>query len=752
MKQKLLFLLTALMLLVTGNAWGAGYTRTLTDGLEVAGYQAKVFYNFQTNTPAVLPTEGNLRFRAYEKGGYWGLHNFAASGSSATATIPVAAGDILIIQEYNASYVTTINRGSENATLTTSTGYRVFDITTTADDVTFSVPRYGGIVAALVMEPTETPTHNYTINAVSSGATIGKLAEGIAEESSEYGTFIPKYLKYNDQYYVLNDANISNYYANYTMGQSDETKEINYSSSDIDYFFEAEVMTLSRQYGDNTNNAAYSKGAGKGVYGSATLTSISKVAAGVYTVAVTGVVRNSSKDVNFSISYSSKGGTWWSTGKNVTYKTNSSGAATGNVTEVIIPSESYIRLTEATGSNANDYTDYVTLEKTRDLSAVEIAVIDCKRYDTSSAFATAIDAGSFSTAAEVYAFNTSYHVTNGVLIDGVRDITGVIRNAQVNDADATDWDGAGTYSNQQYTGAPDPYFIDNNGSQMWATQWIYGLPAGRYQVKVATRGAAANYNHIYINNGTADIAQVEGNHVGNTGGDLTNGWSWTYVPFEINETTNLIFGFYKNATNWAGCDDWHLYRIESVSKTITSAKWATYCSPYILDFSSAIEHLTAAYIVTDGNDGVLTLEEVDGTVPANTGLLLKGEGNCVIPVAASSSTNVDDNKLVGVTSNTQLPAEEGYVLMASPKLGFYKNVNAFTVGANTAYLPINFDVNTPGARSAFFGFEEDPTAINAIEATEAENGAPKDGKYFIGNKIVLVKNGVKYDANGKKLN
>ena len=191
-------------------------------------------------------------------------------------------------------------------------------------------------------------------------------------------------------------------------------------------------------------------------------------------------------------------------------------------------------------------------------------------------------------------------------------------------------------------------------------------------------------------------------------------------------------------------------RPASVSKTITAAKWATFCSPYILDFSSAIEHLTAAYIVTDGNDGVLTLEEVDGTVPANTGLLLKGEGECAIPVAASSSTNVDANKLVGVTAATEIAAEAGYVLMGSPKIGFYKNANKFTVGANTAYLPINFDENHP-ARSAFFGFEEDPTAINAIEATEAENGAPKDGKFLENGKIIIVKNGVKYSANGQIL-
>lgn len=190
----------------------------------------------------------------------------------------------------------------------------------------------------------------------------------------------------------------------------------------------------------------------------------------------------------------------------------------------------------------------------------------------------------------------------------------------------------------------------------------------------------------------------------------------------------------------------------TVSKTITAAKWATYCSPYALDFSSSIENLDAAYIVTGGENKVLALTEVTGTVPANTGLLLKGEGECAIPVVASSSTSVDANKLVGVTAATEIAAEAGYVLMGSPKIGFYKNANKFTVGANTAYLPIDFDENNPDARSAFFGFDENVTGINAIGATETEAGALKDGKYLIGNKIVLVKNGMKYDANGKKLN
>ncbi len=126
----------------------------------------------------------------------------------------------------------------------------------------------------------------------------------------------------------------------------------------------------------------------------------------------------------------------------------------------------------------------------------------------------------------------------------------------------------------------------------------------------------------------------------------------------------------------------------TVSKTISAAGWATYCSPYILDFSSAITNLTNAYIITGYEGDVLTLTEVTGKVPAGTGLLLKGEGECVIPVAATSDVDVSGNILVGVTEDTNIDADAGYLLMNGDKgVGFYQNKYEFTVGANTAYLP-----------------------------------------------------------------
>ena len=189
----------------------------------------------------------------------------------------------------------------------------------------------------------------------------------------------------------------------------------------------------------------------------------------------------------------------------------------------------------------------------------------------------------------------------------------------------------------------------------------------------------------------------------------------------------------------------------TVSKAISAAGWATYCSPYALD----LEHATGlkdAFIVTGGEGGVLAKTSVKGgTVAANTGLLIKGDaGTATIPVVASGTDYSATNKLVGVTSNTEIAANTGYVLMndATYGLGFYKNSNAFTVGANTAYLPANFD----GSGARFFSlFDDDATGIS--DATRLnDNGKMINDNCFDlqGRRIAQPTRGL-YIVNGKKV-
>lgn len=197
----------------------------------------------------------------------------------------------------------------------------------------------------------------------------------------------------------------------------------------------------------------------------------------------------------------------------------------------------------------------------------------------------------------------------------------------------------------------------------------------------------------------------------------------------------------------------------SVSKSISAVGWATYCSPYALDLENATG-LTDAYIVTGGNGSKLTKTSVKGgTVPANTGLLLKGdEGTATIPVVAISTTDVSANKLKGVTAETVLDLDEDndeiaeksvYVLMndATNGLGFYRtSTTSFTLGANTAYLPDDFDETTPGARMSFMLDEVETTGIKTVQGS----GLKVNGYYDLQGRRVSNPTKGLYIMNGKK--
>ena len=155
-----------------------------------------------------------------------------------------------------------------------------------------------------------------------------------------------------------------------------------------------------------------------------------------------------------------------------------------------------------------------------------------------------------------------------------------------------------------------------------------------------------------------------------------------------------------------------------VTKTITSAGWATYCSPYALDFREPINNLTKAYYITGvKEDGVtLTLSEINGIVPPRTGILLQGEGECKLPVLSASNADTQGNLLIGVLEQTVVEAGTAYVLMNEEgKVRFYRNNKDFTVGKQTAYIDAD-DIDNlraiPALAHAYNFFEEDINGIS----------------------------------------
>ena len=195
------------------------------------------------------------------------------------------------------------------------------------------------------------------------------------------------------------------------------------------------------------------------------------------------------------------------------------------------------------------------------------------------------------------------------------------------------------------------------------------------------------------------------------------------------------------------------------SITVTSAGWRTLCSPYSLDFTGLG---VKAYIITGGANELVTKTQVY-KVPAQTPLLLKGEGTFNVPMidisAATDATT--GNKLVGVPNGKTLDLDSNddgmadqsvYVLMndATNGIGFYQTTTtSFTVGANTAYLPVGFDGGDGGTARSFFSLwnDDETTGIKSLDVNDNLNNKVFD---LQGRRVAQPAKGL-YIVNGKKV-
>ena len=186
---------------------------------------------------------------------------------------------------------------------------------------------------------------------------------------------------------------------------------------------------------------------------------------------------------------------------------------------------------------------------------------------------------------------------------------------------------------------------------------------------------------------------------------------------------------------------------------VSAAGYATYVnSDYDLDFSAtSIE----AYKVKVSSKGVATMTKVDN-VPANTPVLLYKEGGATenIPVM-TGATDDKENDLVAGTGDAVATTDGGYTNMilnvVDEKIGFYF-ANGWTVAANRAYLHIATTLAPDpvlGARMAMRFAGDNITAVENVEA--AAEAKAKEGKFIENGKLVIVKNGVKFNAAGAKL-
>ena len=285
---------------------------------------------------------------------------------------------------------------------------------------------------------------------------------------------------------------------------------------------------------------------------------------------------------------------------------------------------------------------------------------------------------------------------------------------------------------------------DSKYCQVTSAKFTTTVP-GMLKVVFSNTGGDRPYRYLYVNGKDTGVGSNSGTAV--TASNI-------YVPAGDVELTAIVD---PNADD-SSAGSSSFMRINSIEFTTlpenTTVKidngtgYRTFASKYPTDWS-AVSGVSAYTASVSGN--TVSFTKVTGAVPAGEGLLLKADDATVteayiVPIPTETPSAVT-NALVGVTIEAEVSDIGIFVLMNGDQgVGFYKTKNAFTVGANTAYLP----ASAAPARS-FIGFSDDETTgINALMGNEKMNGevynlngqrvaAPQKGLYIVNGKKVVMK-------------
>jgi len=168
------------------------------------------------------------------------------------------------------------------------------------------------------------------------------------------------------------------------------------------------------------------------------------------------------------------------------------------------------------------------------------------------------------------------------------------------------------------------------------------------------------------------------------------------------------------------------------------------------------EGLTAHYCKTyNSAAGTISVANIDGAVPANTGVLLRGTPGETYTLTGTNSeaVTVTDNALVAVTEETSIAQESGDYVNFGLSGGVFKKVNAAggTVKANRAYLHILKSSLLTEAKSIALAWDGETTGIANLNVDANDNFDANAPMYNLaGQRVGKSYKGIVV-VNGKKV-
>ena len=282
------------------------------------------------------------------------------------------------------------------------------------------------------------------------------------------------------------------------------------------------------------------------------------------------------------------------------------------------------------------------------------------------------------------------------------------------------------------------------------------------QIITLEKGAVDNTFAFNVGNGYLYAASSSANNLKTQTTNNANG-SWTIEIAESGVATIKAQG--ANTRNWlkyneqsslfscygSGQQDLSIYKVdiaavEDYVLNVTEAGWAT----LYLGYNVIIPEDVNCYVIDEIGGAVVTLNQVEGIIPANTAVIIEAEeGEYTFEV--TEETAAVENVMAGTLKNEYI-TKEAYVLgIVDGVVGLYKADMAGGVwlnNANKAYLPASV---ANGAASYSFRFGEGTTGVDEMKEQRADSKDIYDltgrkveaitapGIYIVGGKKVLVK-------------
>ena len=210
-----------------------------------------------------------------------------------------------------------------------------------------------------------------------------------------------------------------------------------------------------------------------------------------------------------------------------------------------------------------------------------------------------------------------------------------------------------------------------------------------------------------------------------TNANATNGFCLR--KSDSNKYLNANYGAAK-MSHWDSTDagsTFFLTEYEDADITVTDAGWAT----MYLGYAAYVPEGVKVYAVTGVNEyGYVNKQEITGTIPANTGVLLENAGDYTFKKAANYTAVIEQNIMAGSVEDSYIEGAAYILANGENGVGLYKaalncdetgadGTTHFLNNAGKAYMRLPEQQNS----ATFYGFEwTGTTAIEGIEATAGE--------------------------------